>query len=60
VTDQKTIRCFKEGEENVPKEAPPFTVMSLNLRTVFEKGVNEIVAMSALVYSQGFFYFCNN
>jgi DNA polymerase alpha subunit A len=53
VNDQKTIRCFTEGEENVPKDAPPFNIMSLNIRTVFEKGVNEIVAASAFIYNQG-------
>lgn len=51
--DQKNVRIFKEEEENVPKVSPPLSVMSLNLRTVFEKGVNEIVAVSANIYNDG-------
>ena len=37
----------------MPKVPPPLSVMSLNLRTVFEKGVNEIVAVSANIYNDG-------
>lgn len=39
----------------MPKASPPLSVMSLNLRTVFEKGVNEIVALSANIYNDGTF-----
>jgi DNA polymerase alpha subunit A len=53
VTDQKEIRVFAEGEEGAPKESPPLCVMSLSIRTVFENGINEIVAASAFIYDQG-------
>lgn len=53
MNNQKNVRIFKEEEENAPKVSPPLSVMCLNIRTVFEKGVNEIVAMSASVYSDG-------
>nr|KAJ3417157.1 DNA polymerase alpha catalytic subunit [Polyrhizophydium stewartii] len=53
VNDPKSIKVFADSDPAAPKQAPPFVVMSLSLRTVMnhQKQVNEIVAVSALVYS---------
>ena len=44
-----------DGEDGVPKEAPPLVVMSLNLRTLMnlEKSTNEIVLCGILIYQNG-------
>lgn len=50
------ISCIDyEAEPNAPKVSPPLVVMSLNMRTIMneKKNVNEIVALSALVYNKG-------
>jgi DNA polymerase alpha subunit A len=42
-------------DKTAPKQSPPIVVMSLNMRTIMNqaKNVNEIVAISALIYSKG-------
>ncbi len=39
----------------LPSNLPPIVVMSLNMRTIMKKAknVNEIVAISELIYSKG-------
>ncbi|KAL5033467.1 DNA-directed DNA polymerase alpha catalytic subunit pol1 [Batrachochytrium dendrobatidis] len=51
--DPKSIRVFSDSDPDAPKQAPPFVVMSLSLRTYMnhQKKVNEIVSASALVYN---------
>ncbi|KAH6570971.1 hypothetical protein BASA60_007400 [Batrachochytrium salamandrivorans] len=53
VDDPKDIRVLSDSDPDAPKQAPPFVVMSLSLRTYMnhQKQANEIVAASALVYN---------
>ncbi|KAJ2991108.1 DNA polymerase alpha catalytic subunit [Globomyces sp. JEL0801] len=54
-TPKNIVLLDTKIDTNVPTKTPPLVVMSLNLRTAMNpiKNVNEIVACSALVYTNG-------
>jgi len=55
VNSPKSINVCKEDDPEIKKEIPPFVVMCLNLKTVYnsKKQINEIVIASAMVYPEG-------
>lgn len=54
VNSPKSINVCKEDDPEIKKEIPPFVVMCLNLKTVYnsKKQINEIVIASAMVYPE--------
>ena len=55
VNDPKDVSVFSNSDPMMPKSAPPFTIMTLSLKTVMnhKQHVNEVVSASMLVHSNG-------